>query len=225
MTQEKVNTTVKLVSKIKITSKLKLSFYLRQKVIIFTALAFFAYNYILFFFLTWFPSYLTDSRGMSLKLVSVINVIPWTLGFVAIAFGGVFSDFLVKTVFKNNPLLSRRIIIGFGLLLSGVSVFSVVYASSNMLVITLVAIAVFFLYFTGGIYWGVVDDIVDSSSVGSVGGVMHGIGNCAGILGPSVTGFIIQFSGSYISAFILAGIIGIAGAVGALAFIKQIKLA
>jgi len=38
-----------------------LKYYLRQPTVLFTALAFFAYNYTLFFFLTWFPSYLIQA--------------------------------------------------------------------------------------------------------------------------------------------------------------------
>ena len=44
-----------------------LSFYLRQPLVVATALAFFGYNYILFFFLTWFPSYLTEAQHLSIK--------------------------------------------------------------------------------------------------------------------------------------------------------------
>jgi MFS family permease len=50
-----------------------LSFYLKQPTVLFTAFAFFSYNYILFFFLTWFPSYLTSARGLSILDMSVAN--------------------------------------------------------------------------------------------------------------------------------------------------------
>ena len=43
--------------------------------------------------------------------------------------------------------------------------------------------------------------------VGSVGGAMHGLANISGIIGPLVTGFIVQFSGKYDYAFYLAGAI------------------
>ncbi|PTE40373.1 MFS transporter, partial [Staphylococcus epidermidis] len=54
-----------------------LSYYLKQPTVLITAFAFFTYNYILFFFLTWFPSYLVDARNMSLESMSIITVIPW----------------------------------------------------------------------------------------------------------------------------------------------------
>ena len=82
--EEKISTT-------KIRVALRKGFYLKRPTIIFTALAFFAYNYILFFFLTWFPSYLQKGLGIGLEEVSLISVIPWTFGFVAIAIGGINS--------------------------------------------------------------------------------------------------------------------------------------
>ena len=64
--------------------KLKFTFYLKQKTVLFTALAFFSYNYILFFFLTWFPSYLVNARGLSVENMSIITVIPWILGLLVL---------------------------------------------------------------------------------------------------------------------------------------------
>lgn len=62
--------------------KIPLSFYLKQKTVLFTAFAYFAYSYILFFFLTWFPSYLIDAHGLNVKEMSVVTVILWILGFI-----------------------------------------------------------------------------------------------------------------------------------------------
>lgn len=76
--------------------KIPLTFYLKQKTVLFTAFAFFAYNYILFFFLTWFPSYLVEERGLSVESMSVITVIPWILGFIGLAAGDLFLTMCTK---------------------------------------------------------------------------------------------------------------------------------
>lgn len=68
-----------------------LSFYLKQPTVLFTAFAFFSYNYILFFFLTWFPSYLTTARGLSIHDMSVATIIPWVVGFLGLALGDLFQ--------------------------------------------------------------------------------------------------------------------------------------
>lgn len=74
----------------------KLGYYLKNPTVLFTAFAFFAYNYILFFFLTWFPSYLVDARNLSIENMSLITVIPWVLGFLGLAMSGIVSDFVYK---------------------------------------------------------------------------------------------------------------------------------
>ena len=40
--------------------------------------------------------------------------------------------------------------------------------------------------------------------MGAASGFVHLIANCAGIIGPAVTGFIVQATGIFTSAFLLA---------------------
>lgn len=202
--------------------KIKTSFYLRQKTIIFNAIGFFSYNYILFFFLTWYPSYLVKERGLSVQTMSFVNMIPWTLGLIALGTGGIFSDMLVKKFKDKHILFSRKIIIVCCLFIAAIGIALSGSMESLAGSVAMLAIAVFFMYLTGAIYWGVVNDVVDQDNVGSVGGFTHAIGNCAGILGPLVTGYIIQFTGSFTTAFIFAGVIALIGSLGALIFIKPI---
>jgi MFS transporter, ACS family, hexuronate transporter len=51
------------------------------------------------------------------------------------------------------------------------------------------------------------------------------IANCAGIIGPAVTGFIVQYSGAFTSAFVLAGGIAILGVLCVLVFVRPIATA
>lgn len=215
---------VKKVSTTKIRVALKRSFYLKNPTIIFTALGFFAYTYILFFFLSWLPVYLTNGLGIGLEEVGLINLIPWTLGFLALAGGGICADKITGMKKWKDPIFPKKMIISIGLLISGIAAIVVANITDFTTIIIMIAISVVAMYFTGGIFWGIINDIVDSSNVGSIGGVMHAVGNCAGILGPSITGFILQGTDSFIPVFIITGIIGIIGGLGALFKIKKIVL-
>ena len=58
------------------------------------AAAFFCFNYIQFFFLSWLPSYLTDFQHLDIKSMSIIGILPWlgaTVGFMG---GGSVCDVL-----------------------------------------------------------------------------------------------------------------------------------
>lgn len=162
-------------------------------------------------------------RGFTLTDVSIVNIVPWTLGFVSLASGGIISDFVRRKLDANSDTLpARRVVLGVGLLFSSIAVFVADIISSNVLTIVLISTAIFFLYLTGSIYWGVVNDIVDSSKVGSVGGIMHGFGNCGGLLAPFIAGCFIHFTNDFSIAFTVAGIIGFTGAIISFLFIKKV---
>lgn len=83
------------------------------------------------------------------------------------------------------------------------------------------SVSLFFLYATGAIYWAIVQDIVAPGRVGAVSGCLHCMGSLSGVIGPAVTGFIVERSGSFVSAFVLAGAIALAGAVLSALFLRN----
>ncbi|MTT31185.1 MFS transporter [Terrilactibacillus sp. BCM23-1] len=206
-----------------LNEKKSLTFYLKQKTILFTAFAFFAYNYILFFFLTWFPSYLVKARGMSIKDMSIISVIPWVFGFIGLAVGGLVSDWVFKKFAGKGILFSRKIVLVICLFISAVCIGIAGLVTTIPSAVTLVALSVFFLYLTGAIYWAIIQDVVDKHNVGSVGGFMHFLANIAGIIGPTLTGYIVQTSGTFTIAFLLAGGIAIIASLAVIRFVQPIN--
>ncbi|MGO1172569.1 MAG: MFS transporter, partial [Serratia liquefaciens] len=80
-------------------------FYLTQPLVLATGMAFFAINYILYFFLTWFPSYLSMAKGLNIAEMSIASSIPWLLGSVGMVMGGAVSDYIYK---KSGRLLFSR---------------------------------------------------------------------------------------------------------------------
>jgi len=204
--------------------KRPLSFYLKQKTILFTAFAFFAYNYILFFFLTWFPSYLVKARGMDVKEMSVITIIPWIVGFIGLASGGFVSDLVFKKFARKGVLFSRKVVLVSCLFTSAVCIGCAGLVTTTVSAVTLVALSVFFLYLTGAIYWAIIQDVVEQKSVGSVGGFMHFLANTAGIIGPALTGYLVDKTGSFTSAFLLAGGLAIFASLSVIRFVRPINI-
>jgi ACS family hexuronate transporter-like MFS transporter len=80
--------------------------------------------------------------------------------------------------------------------------------------------AIFFIYLTGAAYWAIIHEVVDRPHIGAVSGFVHLIANCAGIVGPTITGFIVQTSGIFKSAFLLAGAFALLGALLVAVFIR-----
>lgn len=189
------------------SEKKPLSYYLRQPVILFTAFGLFAYNYVLFFFLTWFPSYLTTAKHLSIKQMSIATIIPWVIACVGQVVGGVITDYIYKKT--NNATFSRKFMIISGMMCAAIMIVVTGFVSSAVGAVISMTIAIWFLYLSGAAYWAFMQDISPKENVGGVSGFIHGIGNISGIVAPTVTGYIVQTSGSFTSAFVLAGSLAI----------------
>lgn len=188
-----------------------LMFYMKQPIILVTAFAFFCYNYILFFFLSWFPSYLVQAHGLNIKEMSITTVIPWIVGFIGLALGGIISDKIYRITGKL--LLSRKIVLVVCLLASAICVALAGTVTQVIPAVILMSVSIFFLYVTGSIYWAIIQDVVHKSRIGGASGFIHLIGSISCIVGPIVTGFIVQNTGKFDSAFILAGGVAALGAI------------
>ncbi|MBV9758331.1 MAG: MFS transporter, partial [Alphaproteobacteria bacterium] len=177
-----------------------------------TGFAFFGYSCILYFFLTWFPSYLLMAKHLSVKSMSLATVIPWMVGFVGLASGGFLSDFLYRLT--GNAVFARKLVLVSCLLAAAIGVACAGMVASVPGAVALMAVSIFFMYLTGNTYFALVLDTVESPRVGGVSGFVHFIANCGGIVAPLVTGFIVQETGSFFSAFLLTGAIAVLGAAG-----------
>ncbi|MEN4831583.1 MFS transporter [Pantoea vagans] len=196
-------------------------YYLRQPIILVTAFAFFCYNYILFFFLSWFPAYLVQAHGLDIKSMSITTMIPWIVGFVGLALGGWISDRIFNITGKL--LLSRKIVLVVSLLAAAICVALAGTIKEVVPAVMMMSVSIFFLYITGAIYWAIIQDVVHKSRIGSISGFIHLVGSLSGIIGPIVTGFIVQHTGKFDSAFILAGCVAALGAFLVLFVIRSPK--
>lgn len=66
-------------------------------------------NTITRFFLTRFPIYLVQEKGMSILKVGLVASIPALCGFAGGVLGGVFSDYLIKRGLSLTPHVSYRL--------------------------------------------------------------------------------------------------------------------
>jgi MFS family permease len=200
-------------------SKLPLSFYLRQRTVVATGISFFSYAYVLYFFLSWFPSYLMMSRHVDVTRMSLLNAIPWILGTVGLLLSGLVCDLLSRIC--PSLLVARKFVLVVCLVLAAICVSLTGLVSSVSWAVALMAVTIFCVYLTGATYWAIIQDVVKAEHVGVASGFVHLIANCAGIIGPSVTGFIVHSAGSFTSAFLLAGGVALMGALVVAVFVRH----
>ncbi|CAB3752074.1 Hexuronate transporter [Paraburkholderia solisilvae] len=193
--------------------------YLRQPAVLAIAFAFFGFGYLLYFFLSWFPSYLTMERHLSIRDMSGVSMLPWLMGFVGYIAGGVASDWILKIT--GRAVFARKIVLVIGLLVAAVCVALAGFATAVWSAVALMGTSIFFLYMSANSYWALILDMIEEARVGAVGGYVHMFGNFAGVLAPTATGFIVQQTGSFTSAFALAGVIALSGSICIALFVRR----
>lgn len=150
-------------------------------------------NVLTYFFVTWFPIYLVQERGLNIMEAGFAAAAPALCGFVGGLLGGAISDYLLKrtgslTIARKTPLL-------IGMLLSAMIIVCA-YVDSSAVVLILMAVA-FFGKGIASLGWAVVSDTSPKELVGVTGGIFNTFGNSAGIVTPIVIGYIVAATGSF----------------------------
>ncbi|MGC2943963.1 MFS transporter [Burkholderia ambifaria] len=166
----------------------------------------FALNSTLWFFLTWFPTYLVKYRGMDFIKSGFLASLPFLAAFVGVLCSGVLSDWLMRRGASQG--LARKLPIISGLLIS-TCIIGANYVTSTGWVIAFMTIAFFGNGFAS-ITWSLVSGLAPARLLGLTGGVFNLIGNLSAIATPIVIGLLVDgadFSRAitYIAAMALAG--------------------
>jgi ACS family glucarate transporter-like MFS transporter len=171
------------------------------------------------FFLTWFPVYLSQARHMSIMQVGVMAALPALCGFVGGILGGVVSDKLVQA--GHSLTFARKTPIVLGMLLS-MTMIGCNYANTQWVVMALMSLAFFGKGF-GALGWTVIADTSPKSLIGVNGGLFNLIGNLAGITTPIVIGYIVKRTGSFHDALIFVVVMAFMAIVAFLPIVGEIK--
>ena len=161
----------------------------------------------LWFFLTWFPTYLVDYRGMDYIQSGFLVSLPYLAALVGVLLSGVVSDALLR---KGKSLgVARKAPIIAGLLLS-TAIIGANFTDSTALVIVFLSVAFFGNGFAS-ITWSLVSALAPKRLIGTTGGMFNFIGNLSSIATPIVIGVLVSETSfapgfAYITLVTLAGI-------------------
>lgn len=182
---------------------------------------FFMLNYAIYFFITWFPTYLVEARGMTLMHMGFIAMIPPLFGMVAEWFGGWLMDYLFHK--RGLSLTASRKINLVGGMLLATSIAGASLVSSVAMSITLLSISYAGLTIAASAIWSLPGDVAPRNMTSTVGGVQNCASNIGGILGPIVTGFVVAITGSFVPALIVSGCATLIGAVTYLFWLGKVE--
>ncbi|MHC9297256.1 MFS transporter [Mycobacterium sp. LTG2003] len=183
-------------------------------------LGFFCLNFMITFFLTWFPSYLVEERGFDLLKLGVFGMIPPLAAILGSWIGGFVGDYLLARGWSLNRV--RKTCLVGGMLVCSVIALAAV-APQAWQALTLMSISYAASAFTIVTIWCLPADVVDSSTVASLGATQNFFSNIGSALSPIVIGALYGATGSFEFPLVLTGVVVVAGALCFGLLIKRVE--
>jgi MFS family permease len=174
------------------------------------SIAHFASNYVFYFLLGWLPLFLTKSRGLPIHQMTIIATFGYAAQALAAFAFGFWSDRWTRGG-RSEGAIRRAMMIG-GQLLAALAVFALPYADSPARLTVLLCLAG---VATGALslnIYAVAQMFAGRRAAGTWVGVQNAVGNLSGILGPILTGFIVQAAG-YGTACTITAVVAAVGAI------------
>lgn len=158
------------------------------------------------FFLTWFPTYLVEFRGLDFLKSGFLASFPFLAAFVGVLLSGFISDMLIKKGYSAE--ISRKAPVIFGMLLS-TCIVGANYTNDTFFIILFLSLAFFGTGFAS-IAWVFISLMAPKKNMGLVGGVFNFIGGLANIIIPAAIGYLVK-DGNFSPALILVGALALIG--------------
>lgn len=152
--------------------------------------------------LNWLPNYLENVRNLSEKTLSLVVALPW----IMITLSQITFSSISDTIYdKTKSMVKGRIFILGPVLLAGAASYCLgTMVSSNILAIALLSLGLTFGCITLVMGPAILVDLVSPKHQGKVQGWFMAITSLGGIVGPYVTGLLIENSASQAAGFHLA---------------------
>jgi ACS family glucarate transporter-like MFS transporter len=166
--------------------------------------------YTQYLFLTWLPNYLQTQRHLTIVKSGLFTALPYAIAVVlAIMLGRASDRALSKTSAKTG---GRRNFVICALLVSSV-VLLAPYVGSIWLLAALLTVSLTCVCTASATNFALTNDLLRTpSAAGTTFSLVILGGNIFGLLAPIVTGYVIAATGSFTGAFLVAGLLLVAGA-------------
>ncbi|MEQ9927275.1 MFS transporter [Pectobacterium brasiliense] len=178
----------------------------------------FAVTSTLWFFLTWFPNYLTQEKQISALTAGFMTTVPFLAAFVGVLLSGFVADRLVRS--GKSIGLARKTPIICGLLIS-TCIMGANYTNDPVWIMVLMALAFFGNGFAS-ITWSLVSSLAPIRLIGLTGGVFNFVGGLGGITVPLIIGYLAQDYGFAPALTYIAGV-ALVGALSYILLVGEVK--
>jgi MFS family permease len=193
-------------------SRVAIGYLLRQRKVYGLGLGWGAYNYSFYMLLSWLPSYLSFALHVNLLHSVLYTSVPWLFAtFTDLVVGGWLVDALIHRGWDPQRVRRSILVGGMGF---GLGILGAAHAHSPVVALFWISVSLGGLSAAAPVAWTVPSLIAPREGVGSVAGIANFCGQIGGISAPIVTGFIVQSTHSFSSAFITATVVLLLGIFG-----------
>ncbi len=176
-------------------------------------------GYTLYLFMTWLPSYLADTRHLDVMRSGAFSAVPYAAAVPLGLLLGWFSDRLLRR--SGTARGGRRHLIAAALLVSSVILLTP-YVTSIAVILVIFSAALACVSTAMGMLIALTSDLlVDGRLAGSATSLLILGGNSFGIVAPIATGYIVASPLGYSGAFVVAGVLLLAGVATALLLTRR----
>ncbi|MDA8481031.1 MFS transporter [Citrobacter sp. Awk 4] len=168
-------------------------------------------SYVIYFFITWYPTYLVNERGFSMLQLGFFGVLPGIAGFIGSFVGGWASDKIANSGYGIG--VGRKVCIVIGMMLSA-SIGLAGFATQAWLALALLSLAFFGVSAATSSMLALPADVSPPGSksiVGTIAGFQNSIANFAGIASPVIIGYLKDQTGSFAPGLLSASFAALVG--------------
>ena len=191
-------------------SPVKLSDFARCRPVWAIVVAHFCNNWSLYVLLSWLPTFVNKGLGVDFANSGVVSMLPHLVSFVFLNVAGNVADRMVKSGMPITRVRKTCQSIGFGGI--ALALFVVGEVNSAWLAITIMCIGnAVGAFVTGGFAVNHMD--IAPNHAGKLMGITNTFATIPGIIGVTVSGFILEATGSWALVFQVAGAVTVFGMV------------
>ena len=182
-------------------------------------LGFMGVIYMIWLNLTWLPGYFEREHGLDLYRTAWVVSLAYLFGALGTIVAGKCCDRLVARGMR--VLASRKLMVILGLLGGALFTLIVAFTTNVVVCVILLCLTMFFINISSATAWMIVNTIVPSERVASFGSIQNFGGYLAGSIAPILTGFSVQQSGSFSTAFVISAVVAVCSAFAYFALLKE----
>lgn len=165
-------------------------------------IGFFMINYTSYFFITWLPTYLIKDKGMGMLAMGFAAMMPLLISMVVEVAAGWASDKVYSKGWLSLTATRKVFLVG-GLLMAS-CIGLAAFAESAVTAVLLLCIAKSGTTVAASQVWALPGDVAPKNMTSVVAGLQNSVSNMGGVVGPIVTGAILQATGSFNMALLLS---------------------